>query len=342
VRNSRTRFLAVVAVTFLAGATYSQQVADPNFDAKVAHPAYANNNPRVLVDEAHNNFHTATGRYKPFADLIANDGYSVTPNKQKFQKKTLDGYQILVIANALGAERQNTPEAGRPAFTEEECDAVREWVREGGSLLLIADHPPFGAAAENLAARFGVETGKGHTSDPNHYDEETGNMSFLVFTPEANLIATHPITRGRNDAERITRIVTFTGQSLKGPAGSTAVLRLSDTAIDVTRQPGGEGSTSTDRLPGGIQLPPGARVRISQGPRAGTSAAGRAQALAFAFGKGRVVVLGEAAMLSAQVVRGAAAQILGRDEFLMGMNRKGIDNRQLALNIMHWLSRLLN
>ncbi len=32
-----------------------------------------------LFDEAHNNFHTAGGRYKPFAELIANDGYKVIP-----------------------------------------------------------------------------------------------------------------------------------------------------------------------------------------------------------------------------------------------------------------------
>ena len=55
-----------------------------------------------------------------------------------------------------------------------------------------------------------------------------------------------------------------------------------------------------------------------------------------------MVVLGEAAMLSAQVSRGAAAQLLGRQEIQMGMNRQGTDNRQLALNIMHWLTRLLN
>jgi hypothetical protein len=46
------------------------------------------------------------------------------------------------------------------------------------------------------------------------------------------------------------------------------------------------------------------------------------------------VVLGEAACLSAQLVAG------GKKPF--GMNVPGIDNRQLALNVMHWLSRLLD
>jgi hypothetical protein len=32
---------------------------------------------------------------------------------------------------------------------------------------------------------------------------------------------------------------------------------------------------------------------------------------------------------------------MGQNRAAFGMNRPGIDNRQLALNIMHWLSRLI-
>jgi hypothetical protein len=44
-------------------------------------------------------------------------------------------------------------------------------------------------------------------------------------------------------------------------------------------------------------------------------------------------MLGEAAMLS--------AQIAGPQRQPMGMNVPGSDNKQLALNIMHWLSGAL-
>ena len=341
----RVRFLCVlIGGTFLLAATYGQQMADSDFDAKVAQPAYTKSHPKILFDEAHNNFHTSTGRYKPFADLITNDGYSITPNKEKFQKKTLAGYDVLVIANALGAERQNMPDASKPAFTDEECDAVRDWVRAGGSLLLIADHAPFGAAAATMGQRFDVDMSKGHTSDNVNFDPETRNRSFLLFSRENKLLGDHPITRGRDASERIGRVITFTGQSLKGPAGSVAFLQLGDTAIDITRPAEGEAAEgrTIDHLPDGTPLPPGVTARVSPVGRAGTSAAGRAQGIAFDFGKGRVAVLGEAAMLSAQVVRGPVAQLLGQQEIQMGMNRKGIENRQLALNIMHWLSRLLN
>ena len=220
------RLWVVVSLTLFCavGAARPQQVADPKFDAKVTRPAYTEKHPKVLVDEAHFNFHTAGGRFKPFADLIANDGYQVVPNREKFSGRALAGYDVLVIANALGAERQNDPAAEQPAFTDEECDAVRDWVQAGGALLLIADHAPFGGASERLASRSGVEMSKGSTFDPENHLPDLSNMSFLVFSRENHLLADHPITRGRDKNEQVKLVETFTGQSLKGPEGSVALL----------------------------------------------------------------------------------------------------------------------
>src|SRR5437016_10412571 len=102
-------------------------MADPNINAKVEKPAYENGHgPKVLFDEAHNNFHTASGRYKPFADLISNDGYQVVPNKQKFSAEVLKGFRVLVISNAMGAPRMADVNANNPAFTEQASVAVRD------------------------------------------------------------------------------------------------------------------------------------------------------------------------------------------------------------------------
>jgi hypothetical protein len=38
-----------------------------------------------------------------------------------------------------------------------------ECVNQGGALLLIADHAPYGAAAGALALRFGIEMGTGYS-----------------------------------------------------------------------------------------------------------------------------------------------------------------------------------
>ena len=78
---------------------------DPDFDVKIARPTFTNLRPKVAIDEAHNNFHTAEGRYKPFADLMANDGCLVSRNTGTLNSQTLDRYDILVIANAIGSQR---------------------------------------------------------------------------------------------------------------------------------------------------------------------------------------------------------------------------------------------
>lgn len=291
------------SIIVLCCATLAQQISDPNFNPHVEHPAYTKNFPRVLFDEAHNNFHTATGRYKPFVDLMFSDGYQIAPNRKPFSKDSLQSYKILIIANAIGAEEMDDDGADKPAFTEQECDAVRDWVSNGGALLLIADHAPFGSAAQILAKRFDVEMSKGYVFDVEHSVPD--NPSLLIFSRENKLLLDHPIAQGRNDSERINRVQTFTGQALKGPQGATQLMALAPTATDQADPMGGEKK----------------------------SVAGQAQGLAFKFGKGRVVMLGEAAMLSAQVA--------GQQNFKMGMNVPGNDNRQFALNIMHWLSGLL-
>ena len=91
-------------------------------------------------DEAHNNSDTTSGRYKPFADLLFNDGYHFAVNRQTFTKESLATHKILIIVNPLGVEDMDEEGADGPAFTEAECDAVNDWVRGGGALLLIADH----------------------------------------------------------------------------------------------------------------------------------------------------------------------------------------------------------
>jgi hypothetical protein len=333
------RLLSSAPLLALALAMAAQQTADPNFDPRVPRPAYKENGPEVLFDEAHQNFHTADGRYKPFADLIRSDGYVITPNKEKFSAQSLWSYDILIIANAAGG--QGLEAFGKPAFTEEECAAVREWVRGGGALLLITDHPPFGAAAEALARAFGAEMGGGTVADPNHADPEAGNDGVLVFSRENGLLADHPITHGRDPDEHVSLVTTFSGQSVRGPEGSVALLRLAETAVEIPPASPEQLREARERARAQAAAS-GGMVRVQMPRGEARPAGGRAQGVAFTFGEGRVVILGEAGMLSAQILRGPPAQALGKEEILMGMNKPGSDNRQFALNVMRWLSRLLN
>jgi hypothetical protein len=289
---------------------FAQRIPDPAFDTSVERPAYKRGQPTVVIDEAHSNFHTAEGRYKPLAELLRSDGYRVIRGTAKFDRKSLKRVRVLVISNATAPDA--TDEASGPAFTEEECDTVRDWVRAGGSLLLIADHTPYGSAAENLAKRFGVEMGKGTVFDPEYGHKEDATV--LTFSRENGLLGSHPLLRGRGPDEEVKQVVAFTGQSLGVPDGAVALMKLG---------PGAKEAQSVQELQSSTGRPVG----------------GRAQGIALKPGKGRVVIMGEAAMFSAQLIR---FEHEGKPmEFKMGMNVPGNDDRQLALNIFHWLSGLL-
>lgn len=320
-------FLATVLVCLSTIPTSAQQAADPNFNAKVERPAYTKSHPNVVIDESHSNFHTATGRYKPFADLLASDGYLIVRGTQPFTKQGLKGVDVLVISNA--AARDATDDSSAQAFTDAECDVVRDWVRDGGSLLLIADHTPFGSAAEGLAGRFGITVGKGFVFDFAH---SANGPTTLVFSTENGLLGTHAILRGRYASEEIKRVVSFTGQSLGIPGGATALMKLGGSAHEAPTRSELQAAIGANTQDGIAEKSESIAAHSSPVP-------GRAQGVAMTFGKGKLVAFGEAAMFSAQVVRFRNAN--GEQETRMGMNVPGNDDRQLMLNVLHWLSGLI-
>jgi hypothetical protein len=94
--------IILMLLEFFVTNLFSQQVADTNFNPVIARPEYAlGKGPVVLIDEGHNNFHTAGGRYLPFARLLRADGYVVKGYKSLFNGQDLNKARILVIANAL-------------------------------------------------------------------------------------------------------------------------------------------------------------------------------------------------------------------------------------------------
>jgi hypothetical protein len=330
----RIRILFPSLFLLLTSVAASQQVADTTFNTKLTKPAFTTKHPVVVIDQAHGNFHTASGRYKPLAELLRSDGYTVVEGTQKFDT-TIHG-DVLIIANAETDVPKGTPQP--PAFTPAECDAVYEWVKKGGSLLLIADHTPYGAAAANLGAKFGVEMGKGFVFDP-----DTAHIvdapTTLLYSAENKLLGEHGITRGRNDGERVRRVVAFTGQSLSVPPGATALMRIGPDAFELHTQ------EEMERVVPKLGYEGMNRVRTADAAYVAEmkerhGAAGKAQGIALRVGKGRVVMMGEAAMFSAQVFKFTyeGKPVEGK----MGMNAEGNDDRQFALNVLHWLSGLLD
>jgi hypothetical protein len=313
IEHRRKLAMLLVLTVALAGCASGDKV-DRDFDTRVRNPAYAGNGPRVLFDEAHHNVHTARKSYRPFAELIEADGYRVERGTEVLAADGLVNFDALVVAAALGDNDVNDA----PAFGEAECDAVRDWVAGGGALLLLVDHFPVGDANARLASRFGLELGRGVAEDSASFDP-TFDRTHIVFARENGGLGAHPIVDGRGAAETIDRILSFTGTSLRTDAPAMAFLVLGAAAYARPPQP------AVERKGGDVI------VRVAYGDPVAIS--GWSQGLAMEFGRGRVVVLGEAAMLTARLHRFDGRPI--------GMNTPGYDNRQLALNIMHWLTRLM-
>lgn len=288
-----------LAVTEVTG----QQVPDTGYAPTIENPAYARGQgPLVCIDEGHNNFHTRGDRYLPFSRLLERDGYVTEGYAGAFEAGRLKKCRILVISNALDeANVQNWYKPVYSAFTPGEVEIVRKWVEGGGSLFLIADHMPMGGAAADMAAAFGFGFTDGFAAD-------TSLPGPALFCRTNGTLRDNFLTNGKTAADRVDSIYSFTGQAFTVPedAGQALtfndkyLLLLSDTAWVFNEQ------TVYKPIKGWSQL------------------------ACKAYGKGRVVVSGEAAMFT--------AQLAGPQQYPAGMNAPyARNNYRLLLNIIHWL-----
>jgi len=308
--------LAVVVMSLLVGCSSSEQVPDKSYNPPVRNPAYGvGEGPVVCLDESHNNFHTLDNRFWAFGELLRRDGYVVEANKEKFSADVLGRCSILVIANAQleSDEWGSYPYPTPSAFTGAEIDVLQAWVRGGGALLLIADHMPFAGAAQNLASAFDVKFNDGFAvaGYENEAERDAAFEKPTILAIETQTLLAHPITNGRTAAEAVTSIRTFTGQAFQAPASAQPLLVLPENFISLMPEKAWEFGPNTKTIPVGGWL----------------------QGAVMPFGSGRAAFFGEAAMFSAQRT--------GSEP--LGMNAPMAEqNYQFVLNVMHWLSGILN
>ncbi|MBF0135515.1 MAG: hypothetical protein H7833_05530 [Magnetococcus sp. DMHC-1] len=313
-----------------AGIGSAEQLADPAFKAKVDNPAYATGKkPVVLVDGGHNNWHKIDGRYKPFAEVLTADGYDVRALAGTITPEALKGIDVLVIANALNMknatekEKANKWELPTPsAFEDTEINTVVDWVKKGGSLLLIADHMPWPGANEKLAMNFGIIMDNSFVFDAT-FTYKKGDPNIIKFKlsggkPTEGKLVNHAIVAGRKNApisEEIQYVSTFTGSAFRAKPGSNVQPLMVF----------GDGSR--------ILYPAEADTMSLQTPNA--PAVGLLQGATVKEGDGRVAVFGEASMFTAQTAP-------WDPKYPMGMqNPEAANNQQFLLNVLHWLTKLL-
>ncbi len=307
--------LSISTVTLSPGAAPAvhadHQAADDDWTASVSQPEFGfGEGPVVLVDAAHGNWHTIDGRFKAFAELLRQDGYRVRSAESVISSGSLAAADVFVIANpVLGGEAAEWVLPTPSAFTAGEIDALRTWVEEGGSLLLIADHMPFPGAASDLAEAFDIVFYNGYAKKSRY---ESGT---LKFSQPSRLSPEHPIVRGRNPAESVPVVKSFTGQAFRVLRPSRSLMTMPDDWQ--------------------VLLPKNAGEFLDDTPT--VSARGLVQGATLSYGKGRVAVFGEAAMFTAQVL------VRNGKVIRFGMNDPGAEhNDQFVLNTLHWLTGLLD
>ena len=294
---SKTTLLGMLLSILLTPVLRAQQVPDTAFNYSNPTPRYAaGKGPVVWLDAAHGNFHTLEGRYAAFGRVVRGDGYQIKSNTKAFTLSSLANCRVLVIANALDSASQGQWRLpNRSAFTPAEIKAVQQWVRGGGSLFLIADHMPFAGSAADLAGVFGVEMLNCFAMDNRRRFPERfyrGNRALI----DCPLVAD------------IDTIVTFTGSAFKLPAGAQPVLQLHEYTL-LSPETAWQFTDTTPHQSG----------------------AGWYQLGYLSYGKGKVVVSGEAAMFS--------AQLAGQNQRPMGMNAAyARQNPALLLEIINWLT----
>ena len=306
--------ISISLVAFIFLASRSQQTAstvepprtvDKSFSYVITNPAYPRGEgPVVLIDEAHNNFHSAVGTYLPFADLLRKDGYVVERAKGKISGEFLMSGVIYVIADAQPPFNAGDP----PTFSGKEIQLLNDWVKNGGSLFVITDHMPDPGAIKDLALSFGIEVSNGYVMQ----GPPPGNPGPTLFQKKDGSLSEHLLTKGRGPDEQVRRIATFAGSAFRCEEGFQPLLIW--------------GEDFRSWMPKEYnKFPPGTpNIDVS----------GWYQGGVMSYGKGRIAFFAEAAMFTAQVFAGGRVKA--------GMNHPlGKDNARLLLNILHWLSGIL-
>jgi hypothetical protein len=316
-RLNQLYLLIAVAVLSTGLPTQAQQQPDTSFTYPIPQPAYPmGKGPLILIDGTHYNFHTREAGFSPFARLMEGDGYrvegigyrvkgvgyQVSGIRDVISESLLKGCRILIIANALNEVNEDNWTLPTPsAFSKSEIDVIRDWVSDGGSLLLIADHMPFAGAASELGLAFGFEFVNGFA------DLGQNRWPPSVFRAGDGSLKDSTVSRGLKPGDRIDSVASFTGSAFRAPSEAIPVLTFTGMSKSLLPDTAWK---FNDKTPS---------VKLD----------GYCQGAILQFGKGRVAVFGEAAMFTAQLVNG---------NFRVGINSEAApQNAQFALNLVHWL-----
>ncbi len=307
--------LFIIALTFLMASCQepdlpaSSKSGDRSLESSIG--------PVIAFDNGHNNS-WFRDEFGVMEEYLSAEGFLVRQHLGAFTRENLNGVHILHITNALAPENLNNWSLPTPsAFTPEEIEVLYDWVNDGGSLLMVIEHMPFGGSFEDLAGAFGIEVSNGFAVDERFlsgYSEEViAEAGYLVFRRTDGILVNHPILDDTESYGRIEFLAADVGSAFRLPAYAFSLITFGPTILSLEPEVSWEFDSET------------ARRRVTDWSQAGV----------IEVGKGRVAVLGDNFLFIAPAFLAPGHWESEKDaEF-------GIHNAQFTLNLLHWLSRHL-
>jgi hypothetical protein len=140
----------------------------------------------VIFDEAHSEawtirpelagqmqpVHPADASYARAAELLTGHAFSVAANAEPLDSGVLDDCDLLVIAHPSDPRWESTTGIGSPELSGAEQDAIQEFVRGGGGLIVLGEteQDKYGNNVNDLLERFQLRLRSDTVQDYEHCD----------------------------------------------------------------------------------------------------------------------------------------------------------------------------
>jgi hypothetical protein len=210
------------------------------------HPKIA----RVVFDESHSEAwtirldvaramqpaHPADSSLARAADALARHEFEVSANTDgPLTPDRLAAASVLVIAHPSDPKWEATVNGGSPRLSPTELDAIDEFVRAGGGLIVLAEteHDKYGNNLNELLSRFGIQVENATVQDYEHHHGDTPTWLLAELGPDRD----QPTPDGEGDAtpaadllSRVTRACFYRAGTLAIPNGAHVLARAHHSA----------------------------------------------------------------------------------------------------------------
>jgi len=198
-----------------------------------------NQRPSMLVDRGHNNLLWKADETDPVMHgFLVESGFQLRFNEGAYTRASLHGIQVVQTSNAFPlGDNEDWTQPATSAFSKDEIELLQEWVKTGGSLLVVVEHMPFPATYAGLLKAFGVEVSDGFAVDGAKLDDlseaDVADAGYLVFHRDDGLLADHPVLNGTLGFEEIDVVATDVGAAFLLPDGAVSLVTLGEGVVSL-------------------------------------------------------------------------------------------------------------